>query len=272
MPVLDFHVHVGRREHMTPRFAAYFESVLSPGVVELLDGLTPKDFLSYLDHESVDYVVLLAEYSPRVTGIVPNEFVAQFCSGTDRLIQFGSLNLDGPVEPGAQVEHCVKGLGCRGLKLLPSYGHYSPNDPRLAPAYEVARDLCIPVMFHTGTSLFPGTRVRFAHPLLLDDVAEDFPDLIIVMSHAGRPFWYKEAEWMLHRHPNVYIDLSGIPPKQVPHVLPKLERFPDRFVFGSDWPNIQSIGAQVRRFMELPLKSGTIQAILWDNAARLLRM
>lgn len=270
MTVLDFHVHVGRREHLTPHFTRYYEGLLGPGVVELLDGITPESFLAYLDRESIGYAVLLAEYSPLATGTVPNEFVAEFCAGTERLIPFGSVNLDGSVEPAVQVERCVRELGCRGLKLLPSYGRYYPNDPRMAPAYETARDLGIPVMFHTGTSLFPGTRVRYAHPLLLDEIAEDFPGLTIIMCHAGRPFWYKEAEWMVHRHQNVYIDISGIPPKQLPHVLPKLERFPDRYVFGSDWPNLVSIGDQVRRIMSLSFKPQTIQAILWDNGARLL--
>lgn len=270
MTVLDFHVHIGRREHLTSRFVQYYEALLGPGVLELLDGITPGSFLAYLDREGIDYAVVLSEYSPQVTGAVPSEFTAQFCAGSERLIPFGSVNLDGSVDPAVQVERCVKELACRGLKLLPSYGGYYPDDPRILPAYEVARDLGIPVMFHTGTSLFPGTRIRYAHPLLLDDVAEDFPGLTIIMCHAGRPFWYKEAEWMVHRHPNVYIDISGIPPKQLPHVLPKLERFPDRFLFGSDWPNLQSIGDQVSRVRSLPFKPSTIQAILWDNAARLL--
>ncbi|HMK35508.1 MAG TPA: amidohydrolase family protein [Desulfomonilaceae bacterium] len=272
MTVLDIHVHVGRREHLTARFAKYFEELLGPGVLTMLDTITPHSFVQYLDREGIDYAVLLAEYSPKATGVVPNEFVAEFCSETERLIPFGSLNLDGSTDPAVQAETCVKDLGCKGLKLLPSYGHFSPDDARVLPAYEVARDLGIPILFHTGTSLFPGTRVRYAHPLLLDDIAEDFPELSIVMCHGGRPFWYKEAEWMLQRHPNVYVDVSGIPPKQIPHVMPKLEKFPDRFLFGSDWPNIASIGEQVSRIKNLPFSPATIQALLWENAARLLHL
>ena len=127
-------------------------------------------------------------------------------------------------------------------------------------------------MFHTGTSLFPGTRIKYADPLLIDDVAEDFPDLKIVMSHGGRPFWYKEAEWMLARHKNVFIDISGIPPKQLPTVFPKLQKFPDRFLFGSDWPNVQSIAKQVSMILELPFSETTIEGILYDNAVRLLEL
>lgn len=272
MRVLDIHIHIGRREHLTPRFISYFEETFGPDLLLLMDTFTPEAFDRFLGGEGVERGVILSEYSPQATGVVPSEFVAEVARQTDRLIPFGSIDLRSPVDTGIQTERCVKELGCRGLKLLPPYGHFYPADPGLFPAYEVARELDIPVMFHTGTSLFPGTRVRFADPLLLDDVAEEFPELAIVMSHGGRPFWYKQAEWMLARHKRVYIDISGIPPKQLLTAFPKLEKFPDRFLFGSDWPNIASIADQVRRVQQLSLRTATLSAILWDNAARLLKI
>jgi predicted TIM-barrel fold metal-dependent hydrolase len=186
------------------------------------------------------------------------------------LIPFGAVDFDSSTDCGIQVERFVKDLGCRGLKLLPSYAHFFPNDAKMLPAYEAARDLGIPVMFHTGTSLFPGTRVRYADPLLLDDIADEFPDLSIIMSHGGRPFWYKEAEWMLGRHNNVHIDISGIPPHQLLTSFPKMDKFPDRFLFGSDWPNLPSVADQVRKILELPLKKTTVEGLLWGNGARML--
>lgn len=270
MKILDFHIHMGRREHLTPTFLSYYQDVMSPEVLELMDGITTQAFDDYLESEGVDLGVVLSEYSPLATGVVPSEFTAQFCSNSSRLIPFGSIDLDSSMDAGSQTKRCIQDLGCRGLKLLPSYGRYYPNDPRILPAYEEAQALGVPIMFHTGTSLFPGTRVRYADPLLLDDVAEDFPDLVIIMCHGGRPFWYKEAAWLLMRHKNMYIDISGIPPKQLPGVFPKLEKFADRFVFGSDWPNIPSIADQARRIWELPFRPSTVDAILWRNGARLL--
>jgi hypothetical protein len=270
MPVLDFHVHVGRRDHLTPSFIDYYGTVLGPEALQVLDDLTPEGMSHYLDGEAVDHAVVLAEYSPSVTGVVPNEFTADFCSRSHRLTAFGSLDPRSRDNAGEQVEYCVKRLGCKGIKLLPSYGHYSPSDPWLYPAYEVAQNLNVPVMFHTGTSLFPGTKVRYAHPLLLDEVAEDFRRLSIVMSHGGRPFWYKEAEWMLRRHANVFVDISGIPPQHLLEAFPKMDQLSERFVFGSDWPNIPSVGAQVARIQALPLSQRTLDNLLWDNGARLL--
>jgi predicted TIM-barrel fold metal-dependent hydrolase len=270
--ILDIHIHVARREHLSPRFVRYFEETFSPELLLQIDDLTPEAFNSFLVQQGVDRGVVLAEYSPEATGVVPSEFVSGFCGAADRLIAFGSLDLTSETDTGLQTEHCVKELGCRGLKLLPSYAHFFPNDARLFPAYEVARDLSIPIMFHTGTSLFPGTKVCFADPLLLDEIAEQFPDLAIVMCHGGRPFWYKQAEWMLARHKNVFIDIAGIPPKQLRVAFPKLEKFPEKFVFGSDWPNIPSIAEQVKKIEQLNLRPETLEGLFWRNGARLLRI
>jgi len=271
MGIIDFHIHLGRREHLTRHMIDYLSQRLAPHALDFMDTLSPQAFFEYLKSQGVDYAVVLSEYSPRVTGIIPSEFTANFCRDFPGLIPFGSIDLDSSTPAGDQVQRCVEELGCKGLKLLPSYGHYYPNDERLLSGYEAAQYYGIPVMFHTGTSLFPYTRIRYAHPLLLDDIAEDFPMLPIVACHAGRPFWYKESQWLLTRHKNLYIDISGIPPQQLLSAIPKLERYADRFVFGSDWPTeVVSIADQVQKIRNLPLKETTLSALLWDNAARLL--
>ncbi|MDQ1240118.1 MAG: uncharacterized protein QG577_2304 [Thermodesulfobacteriota bacterium] len=271
MGIIDFHVHLGRREHLTPHMIQYLEDTLGPHGLDFMDILSPRAFGDFLKNQGIDHAVILSEYSPRVTGTIPSEFTGDFCRDVPELIAFGSIDLESSVSAGEQVEHCVRDLGCKGLKLLPSYGHYYPNDERLLSGYEAAQDLGIPIMFHTGTSLFPKTRIRYANPLLLDDIADDFPNLSIVMCHGGRPFWYREAAWLLSRHKNLHIDISGIPPKQLPSVFPKIDNFFERFVFGSDWPTeVASISDQADKIRALPMKPRTISALLRDNAARLL--
>jgi len=272
MPVLDFHVHAGTRGQWNPWVVSYFQETNPQFTNRFGDTVTPEGLLECFDEEAVDRAVILAEYAPKSTGVVPNEWVVAFCESTDRLVPFGALDLDEKTDTGSQAQRCVEELGCRGFKLMPTYAHFYPDDPRLYPAYEVARDLGVPMMFHTGTSIFKGSRIRYGHPLLLDDVAEDFPDLAIILCHGGRPFWYKEAEWMLRRHRNTYIDVSGIPPRQLPAVFPRLEKHRDRFLFGSDWPGVPSISAQIRAIRELPLSPQTIEGILWENGARLLNL
>ena len=171
MQILDVHLHIGRRDHITPWLTSFLEETISQEGLNLLEDMTPEGLVQVLDTQGVTRGVLLAEYSPKTTGIVPNEFIAEFCKGSDRLIAVGSIDLDSNLDTGRQTEYCVKELGCRGLKLLPSYAHFYPDDKRLFPAYDAASQLSIPVMFHTGTSLFPGSRIRYANPLLLDDIA-----------------------------------------------------------------------------------------------------
>ncbi len=270
MPVIDVHVHVATKYHWTPWVIDFFAGTNPYYTENFVEEISPQGVLEYLDAERIDRAVILAEYAPKATGVVTNEFAAEFCKDSDRLIPFGSICLYDGTDTGTQAEKCIRDLGCRGLKLLPTYAHFFPDDPRMLPVYEAARDYGVPVMFHTGTSIFRGSRIRFGNPLLLDDVADNFRELTIIMSHGGRPFWYAEAEWMLRRHPNVHIDISGIPPKQLPQVFPRLEALQDRFLFGSDWPGIPSIAAQVARIRELKVSPKVIEAILWDNAARIL--
>ncbi|MEI6133954.1 MAG: amidohydrolase family protein [Desulfomonile sp.] len=272
MHAIDFHIHVGKREHLNPAFLDYFIGQYGITALEAMDALSPESFSAFLDSQGVCKAVLLSEYSPEVTGIVPVEFTVKFAGDSGKLIPFGSININSDVDTGAQAEHALATLGCRGLKLLPSYGFYYPYDRRLYGAYETASRLGAVAMFHTGTSLFPRTRIRYANPLLLDDVANDFPNLKIVMSHGGRPFWYAEAEWLLRRHSNMFIDISGVPPLQLPRNFPKLERLYDRFVFGSDWPNIISIKDQIDQVTRLAYKAEIIEAILYRNAAGLLNI
>ena len=78
----------------------------------------------------------------------------------------------------------------------------------------------VPVTIHTGTSVFPGARSRFGDPMDVDDVAIDFPRLTILLAHGGRPLWMEAAFFLVRRHPNVHLEVSGIPPSKL------LEYFP----------------------------------------------
>ena len=270
MRILDFHLHVGTRHHWTPWVIDFFEQVNPGYFARFVEEITPGEVLGYLDEQGVDRAVMLSEYAPESTGVVTNEFTAEFCRGHERLIPFGSICLyEGPA-PAEQAERAVKELGIKGFKMIPPYARFYPNDVSLFPFYELARDLNVPVQFHTGTSIFKGSRVKYGDPLLVDDVADAFPTLKIILEHGGRPFWYDRAAWMLTRHPNVHIGLAGIPAKQLLAHFPKLEHYSDRFVFGSDWPGLPDIRSLAERFAKLPLRPGTVEAILWGNGARLL--
>jgi predicted TIM-barrel fold metal-dependent hydrolase len=125
-------------------------------------------------------------------------------------------------------------------------------------------------MLHTGSSVFKGARIKYGDPLLLDDVAIDFPDLPILMAHSGRPFWYEQAFWMARRHKNVYMEISGLPAKNLLTYFPRLEMLANKVVYGSDWPGNPDLGKNVKAVRALPISEEAKVAILHGNAARIL--
>ena len=148
---------------------------------------------------------------------------------------------------------------------------YLDRVPGLADVYRRAEAANIPVTIHTGTSVFPGARSRFGDPMDVDDVAIDFPDLPIIMAHGGRPLYMAEAFFILRRHPNVWFDLSGIPPKQLLEYFPRLPEIASRVLWGTDWPSpgVRDLRTNIDQFLGLPLAIEHQRAVLEDNALTL---
>ncbi|HEY5729170.1 MAG TPA: amidohydrolase family protein, partial [Anaerolineales bacterium] len=130
----------------------------------------------------------------------------------------------------------------------------------------------LPMLVHTGSSVFKGSRIKYGDPLLLDDVAVDFPHLTILMAHCGRPFWYDHAAWMARQHENVYMEVSGLPAKKLLEYFPRLEELSDKVVYGSDWPGNPDLRRNPDAIRGLPISEKAKQAILYDNAAKILKL
>jgi uncharacterized protein len=124
------------------------------------------------------------------------------------------------------------------------------------------------VMVHTGTSIFPAARNRYGDPIHLDDVAVDFPRLKILMAHGGRPIWMKTAFFLLRRHRNIHLDISGIPPKQLLTYFPRLEEIAQKTLFGTDWPSpgIPDIKQNLDQFQALDLPGEMKEQVLSKTA------
>lgn len=272
MTVVDFHVHVAKLGMWTPWVHEYMKKV-NPFVYSDFDKImTPRRICELMEAEGIDFAVVLAEIAPLTTGVVKNEFVAEFCSESEQLIPFASVNP--AIDPNSPktLAKLVEDLGMKGLKLLPPYQHFFPNDTKFHALYEKAQELNVPVVFHTGSSVFKNARLKFGNPLHLDDIAVDFPDLTIVQAHGGRAFWYDISFFLAKRHKNVYIDISGLPPKNLLRYFPELEKIGDKVIFGSDWPGVPSIKANVDTIQKLPLKTETKRKILGENALKLLKL
>jgi predicted TIM-barrel fold metal-dependent hydrolase len=272
MLVVDFHLHVTTADEYNEWFLHWMRRLHGErGLTHLRTVLaSPEGLLQFMDEQGVDYVVALAETNTMVTGVSTNDRVAEFCRGSKRLIPFANINPYVTLNQVAELERCVMELGIKGLKLYPTYQHFYPNDNKLFPIYERAQGLNIPVMIHTGSSVFPGSLMKYGDPLFLDEIALFFPTLKIIQSHAGRGFWYDRAFFLAGLHENVYLDITGLPPQNLLKYFPDLERNADKIIFGSDWPGIIDIKRNVRAILELSISNTTKEKILGKNAATVL--
>lgn len=274
--VTDLHVHIQPWDELRPEARALLASPSGEKIRRMMED--PEAFLAYLDEAAVERAVLINYVSPDVMGFTEasNDFVLNYArAAPDRLIPIGSVHPRFSRDPAGDVRRLAE-AGIRGLKLHPPHQLVQPNAYRdgltaLQTIYETVQDLGLPVMIHTGTSVFPGARNMYADPLPLDDVAVDFPELTLIVAHGGRPLWMETAVFLVRRHPNVYLDLSSIPPHRLLDYFPRLEELARKAAFGTDWPGpgVPGIKENVEAFRALSLSPEAKRAMLVDTAATL---
>ena len=277
-PIIDIHVHI-IPHHM-----------MKPDALELVTrGRTdfdeverycqhPKDFLYYLDSINVERAGLINYVAPEIIGFTPvvNDWIANYCKADPyRLIAFGGVHPGSVPDAGAEVDRLAK-LGIRAIKIHPSHQALSPNayvsgNRELATIYERAQSRGIPIMIHTGTSIFPGARNIHAQPILCDELGVDYPDLVVILAHGGRPLWMNEAFFLVRRHKNMYMDVSSIPPQKLLEYFPRIEDIADKVLWGTDWPSpgVHEMKINIEKFQALPIREEVKRKILYDNAAGL---
>lgn len=271
--IIDFHVHTAYYRSRTPAYMELLRQAWGDRMDWMLETYSsPQAFVGLMDESGIDYAVILAELAPITSGIAANEDVAQFCSQSPRLIPFASIDPNTSENPVDELAELVRNQGFKGLKLYPTYQHFYPNESKIYPLYAKAQELDIPVLLHIGSSIFTGSRLKYADPIYLDDVAVDFPELTLVQAHSGRPFWYQKALTLARIHENVYMEVSGLPPQNLLTYFPELERIAHKVVYGSDWPSVATIKENIIALEGLNLNAEAKRMILGQNAARLLKL
>jgi predicted TIM-barrel fold metal-dependent hydrolase len=276
--ITDCHIHIEPLEFFKPQALELIKHKREnwDDIVEYCRS--PKAFLKYLDRCGVDRAVLINYVAPEVIGFTSavNQFVADYTKyDPKRLLSCGSLHPRHTTNIMADVEHILR-LGLRMIKIHPPHQLLYPNDylhgvKELEIIYRAAEANGVPVMFHTGTSIFPGARNKYGDPIYLDDVAVDFPKLNIIMAHGGRPLWMDTAFFLLRRHPNVYFDISGIPPKALLKYFPRLSEIAHKTLFGTDWPSpgVVDVKRNLDEFKSLHIPEEMREQILSTTAASL---
>ncbi len=169
----------------------------------------------------------------------------------------------------------------KGLKLYPGYEPFYPHDHRLQVVYDLAEEFDVPVMIHCGDTYSPKGKLKYAHPLEVDEVAVDHPKVKLVICHLGNP-WLVDTMEVVYKNKNVYADFSGLVlgdfteafedymEEQIAEVILYAGE-PGKFLYGSDWP-ICSMKSYVEFVRQLKLADGDRHAILYENSRRLFKL
>jgi predicted TIM-barrel fold metal-dependent hydrolase len=276
MKVFDVHIHVQPWQMVKPEVLAMIDDPSHADAKDVLSS--PENLLRFLDEQGIERAGCINYVSPDVMGFTRevNDWIAGFTKAhRDRLVAVGSVNPLHEMNVRDEIRR-VLDLGIGMIKIHPPHQLFSPNGYRgelwqLAEIYRECEERRVPVMFHTGTSVFPRARNVFADPMPIDDVAIDFPRLPIILAHAGRPLYGETAFFLARRHSNVNVDISGIPPKSLLRFFPRVVDLADKVLWGTDWPSpgVTSPKKNVEQFRALGLGEEVERKVLWDNAARL---
>jgi len=267
----DLHGHKSMDDELLDAASKYFKGdPYHPTVPQIADDYRSQNMAA----------VIFTVDSELATGhpTLSNEEIADAAAQhPDVLIPFGSIDPARGVAGVRAARRLVIDHGVKGFKFHPSIQAFEPNDRRVYPLYEELESLSVPALFHTGQTGIgaglPGARgikLRYSNPMLLDDVAADFPGLTIVMAHPSVP-WQDEAISIATHKVNVFIDLSGWSPKYFPPQLVRAANtlLREKVLFGSDFP-LLTPERWLRDFAALEIRDEVRPLILKENAIRML--
>jgi len=263
--IIDCHVHLNRYEESEPARLEDRYAVLK----------------SEMDANGVDYGLVLTSY-----------MVNDFRPGVEEMIEVIGDDPQLGVVAGISYQNYraadlalyreLLAVGkIKGLKLYPGYEPFFVHDPRLRVVYELAGEFGVPVMFHTGDTYNPRGRLKYSHPLQVDEVAVDHRDVTFVICHLGNP-WFVDAMEVIYKNENVVGDISGL---TLGHFEERFERFmlqrlrevvafagdPSSLLFGTDWP-ICDVGSYIRLVRNLGFPEEETEQIFYKNTARVFNL
>jgi len=274
MAITDAHMHVPRLSTVSPAWMQWAEDYGRDSGWQTVFGPdgdpVPARLDALLEAEGVDTALLFAEYSPRATGIQPAEDLLRLVAhnpGRFRLV--ANVNPAVHEDPAAEAARQL-GLGAVAVKLHPVHGAFRPDTRALYPVYDLCAERDVPVIVHTGGSIFPGSEPEAGDPRLLRQVVADYPRITFVLAHGGRGRWYADAAEMALACDNVWLDLAGLPPKRLPDYYAGfgLSELARKWIFGTDWPGVPGVARNVRAVAALGLPAEVLAGVLSGHAAR----
>jgi predicted TIM-barrel fold metal-dependent hydrolase len=231
--VIDIHTHCMQPDHVSEAAKAADERAGYPSMLPL----SPETYLKAMEPVDRAIVFGIRAYATGVES--PNNATAEWIrNAPNKLIGFTAID---PVDQ-ACLEEIDRGveLGLRGIKIYPMLGRYNPIDPTIFAVYEKAQRLRLPILSHFGAHPNPRAMLKYSHPILVDEIAQAFPDLKFVIAHMAHP-WQRDCALVLRKHPNVFADVSGsgwVRPWQAWQAFVLMQEWgvTDKLLFGSDFP------------------------------------
>ncbi len=224
-----------------------------------------------MDQAGVDRSLISAWIAPGNVMISNDEVAGFVAEAPDRFVGVGSVDISRPMTAVREIRRCIHELGFKAIRVLPWLWEVPPTDRRFYPVYTACCDLGIPFctqIGHTGP-LMPS---EVGRPIYLDQVAIDFPELVIVGGHIGYP-WTEEAIAVATKHENVYIDTSAYTAKRYPRALVEFMRGHGRakVLFGTNYPMIMPAKA-LQGLDDLALGDEVERLFLSENACRIFKL
>ena len=266
--IIDSHVHLGKLKNT--KFSESYEKNLKFLIEEMAEN-------------KIDKVIILA-------GLVHDDFniptknLLKIISDTKNINVVGGIDVfkytNSELE---ELDQLIKNGKIVGMKLYPGYQHFYPHDEKCVPIYNLCLKYNIPVIFHSGDTLagyIKNPKVKYAHPIHIDDVATDFPDLKIVIAHLGNP-WLIDCSEILYKNPNVYGDISGffvgepdapyadLIRKRVQELIAYVGE--DKLLYGTDWP-IAPMKNYIEFAKSLKLNPEGEEKLFYKNASHLFKI
>ena len=243
-------------------------------------GVSIEDYLRKMDRAGIERSLLIAvragDLAMKGSFEIPYAKVAHWCEKyPDRFSGLAGVDIHRGMQGLRDLEHAVKELGFVGAHVYPHWFKLAPNEALYYPYYAKCCELDVPIMMQVGQNLIYQKDVRLpsvARPILLDQIAIDFPELRLIGIHVGVP-WTDEMIAMAWKHENVYLGIDAYAPK---YLSPALVHYMDSYgsqkvLFGTDWPVIDPERA-VAEMTAHELRPDAMRSVMRDNALRVFKL
>jgi len=255
-PIIDAHVHLDFEQKQDQISGIPYTKA------EFMKETAEAGVTGFVAHTSSDEMPI-----PDMDGLTPT-----FCVGVHEEVKL------------SVVEAGLKSGKYKCIKIYLGYAYKYPYDESYKPLYKLAEQMNVPVVFHTGDTSTKDAKVKYSHPLAIDEVAVDFPRTTFVIAHVGNP-WFRSAAEVAYKNDNVYVDASGIMigdltkyknedfKKYIIEPVSWVFGYIDnskKMMFGTDWPLVNI--KQYLNIVQRAIPPADRRAFLHDNAVRVFHI